>query len=344
MKTVRYHGDHVVSLDDISVPTVGPRDVLLAPEAVGVCGTDTHIIEGHFMSRPPMALGHEIAARVVQLGSEVTAVKVGQLVTVEPHLYCGTCFNCQTGSLHMCPERRAPGMNLDGGMAEFLVVPDTLAYALPLGVPAWQAALTEPIACCVHGLDRLEAKSGMPIAIFGAGPIGAILTALAKLQGLGPVIVMDPRESRRDLALRFGADLTLDPTSATFEEDIAAVTDGVGFPYVIDAVGSPRVIETAVSIACRAGKILLLGVADPSARMSLSPNDIYARELTLLGTALNPYTHRRAANLIPSLGLDRMNAGFFALDDFQAALEAQVNGTFDKVLIMPQQDGKAVAA
>lgn len=344
MKAVRYHGDHQVSYDEVAIPQLGLRDVLLAPEAVGVCGTDTHIIEGHFAAAPPMALGHEIAGRVVEVGAAVTSVAVGQLVTVEPHLYCGTCFQCQIGKLHMCPNRRAPGVHLDGGMAEFLVVPETLAYAVPDGIPAWQVAMTEPIACCVHGMDRLDAKSGMPIAIFGAGPIGAILTALAKLQGLSPVVVMDPRESRRELAERFGADLTLDPLSDTFEADIAAVTSGVGFPYVIDAVGSPRVIESAISIASRGGNILLLGVADPSARMSISPNEIYARELTLLGTALNPYTHRRAANLLPALGLDRMNAGFFALDEFQAALDAQVNGTADKVFIMPQQKGKAAAA
>src|SRR5690606_1230209 len=144
---------------------------------------------------------------------EVTSVTIGDLVTVEPHLYCGTCFNCQTGTIHMCSTRRAPGVHLDGGMQEYLSIPETLAYRVPDGVSDWEAALTEPVAGCVHGMDRLGAKSGLPLAICGAGPIGAILVALAKLQGLGPVVVVEPRESRRGLATRFGADLALDPTT-----------------------------------------------------------------------------------------------------------------------------------
>lgn len=337
MKAVRYHGNHRVSLDEVAVPALGPSDVLLAPQAVGVCGTDTHIIEGHFMSNPPMALGHEIAATVVEVGKNVRSLAVGDLITVEPHLYCGTCFNCQTGSLHMCPTRRAPGVHLDGGMQEFLAVPETLAYSLPEGVPAWHGALTEPIACCIHGMDRLGHRSGMPIAIFGAGPIGAILTALAKLAGLGPIVVMEPRASRRAVAERFGADATFDPTAPGFADEIADYTKGVGFPYVIDAVGHPAALEQAISIASRAGNILLLGVAAPNATLTIRPNEIYAKELSLLGTALNPYTHRRAANLIPRLDLDRLDAGFFALDDYEAALHAQVEGTSDKVFILPQQ-------
>lgn len=342
MKSVRYHGDGIVTLDEVPAPVLGPHDVLLAPAAVGVCGTDTHIVEGHFVSRPPMSLGHEIAARVVEVGSAVTAVRLDQLITVEPHLYCGVCFNCQTGSLHMCPSRRAPGVHMDGGMQELLAVPETLAYALPEGVPAWQGALTEPIACCVHGMDRLAPQSGMPLAIFGAGPIGAILVALAKLAGLGPIVVMEPREHRRRLAERFGADVTLDPTAPDFAERIRALTGGIGgFPYVIDGVGHPAVFEQAISIACRAGRVLVLGVASPDATATVRPNEIYAKELTILGTALNPYTHRRAANLIPRLGLDRLSPGFFALDDFRAALQAQADGDYDKVIIEPQRFGAA---
>lgn len=336
MRAVRYHGDHVVTLDEVPVPTFGPRAILLAPQAVGICGTDTHIIEGKFMSNPPMSLGHEISAVVAEIGSEVTSVSVGDLVTVEPHLYCGVCFNCQTGSLHMCPNRRAHGVHLDGGMQEFLSVPETLAYTVPEGTPAWQAALTEPIACCMHGMDRLELRSGLPIAIFGAGPIGSILTALARLAGMGPVAVIEPRESRRAAAERFGADATFDPSAPGFADAIADFTKGVGFPYVIDAVGLPIVLEQAISIASRAGKVLLFGVADPQATATIRPNEIYAKELSLLGTALNPYTHRRATNLIPRLKLDRLTTGFYPLDDFDGAMRAQVDGTWDKTFLLPQ--------
>lgn len=335
MKAVRYHGIGDVRLDDVEPREPGPGEVLLHPEAVGICGTDIHIIDGEFMSRPPMALGHEIAARVTACGDGVSSVEVGQLVTIEPHIYCGLCYNCQSGSPHMCPIRKAPGVHLDGGMQEFLTLPETLAYGVPDGVPAWMAALTEPVACCLHGMDRLETRSGNALAIFGAGPIGAILVALAKLAGMGPIVVFDPRESRRELATRFGADIVLDPLTEDLDSVIRDVTGGVGFPFVIDATGAPGVLENAVSLASRAGRILLLGVAAPNQRASLSPNEIYAKELTILGTALNPFTHRRAANLLPHLGLERLSRGEFALSNFEAAFDAQRQGLFDKAFLLP---------
>lgn len=334
MKAVRFHGIGDVRLDDVEAREPGPGEVLLHPEAVGICGSDIHIIDGEFMSRPPMALGHEIAARVIDCGHGVSSVEVGQLVTIEPHIYCGLCYNCQSGSPHMCSSRKAPGVHLDGGMQEFLTLPETLAYGVPDGVPAWMAALTEPVACCIHGMDRLEIRSGNALAIFGAGPIGAILVALAKLAGMGPIVVFDPRESRRGLATRFGADIVLDPLTEDLSCVIRDVTGGVGFPFVIDATGAPGVLENAVSVASRAGRILLLGVAAPNQRASLSPNEIYAKELTILGTALNPFTHRRAVNLLPHLGLERLSRGEFALSDFGAAFDAQRQGLFDKAFIL----------
>ncbi len=337
MKAARYLGDHVVSVDEIPDPVPGDHDVLLAPLAVGVCGTDTHIIDGDFVSRPPMVLGHEVSARVVQIGAAVTTLQVGDLVTVEPHIYDGTCIWCQIGKPHMCPHRQAPGVHLDGGMAELLAVPETIAYKLPADTPAHFGALTEPIACSVHAMDRLDARSGLPVAIFGAGPAGAILIALAKLAGLSPIVSIEMREQRRDLALRVGADIAIDPRDPDFDRIVREATAGNGFPYVVDAVGSSRVLESAIGIAARGANILLFGVARPDDVASVRPNEIYAKELSLLGTALNPFTHRRAANLLSSLPLDELNVGFFGLDDIEAALQAQRDGTFDKVFITPQE-------
>ncbi|MGO1267322.1 MAG: alcohol dehydrogenase catalytic domain-containing protein [Microbacterium gubbeenense] len=337
MKAARYLGDHTVSVDDIPVPEYGARDVLIRPLAVGLCATDTHIVDGAFVSRPPMTLGHEIAGEVVAVGTDVATSAVGDLVTVEPHLYCGVCIWCQNGNLNMCPNRQAPGVHLDGGMAEFLAVPDTLAYTLPASIPPQFGAMTEPIACAVHAIDRLAPKSGLPIAIFGAGPAGSVLIALAKRAGLGPVVAVEMREQRRELALRFGADVVIDPAAPDFTERMMELSAGNGFPYIVDAVGSSRVLATAIEIAARGANILLFGVANPDDTAIVRPNDIYARELSLIGTALNPFTHRRAANMLASLPLHELNAGFFGLDDIEEALQAQRDGIFDKVFITPQE-------
>ncbi|HEU0206755.1 MAG TPA: zinc-binding dehydrogenase, partial [Pseudolysinimonas sp.] len=277
----------------------------------------------------------EVCARVVGLGEGVTALALGDLVTVEPHLYCGVCVYCQTEQLHMCPRRQAPGVHLDGGMAELLVVPETIAYKLPASTPPQIGAMTEPLACAVHGMDRLDATSGRGIAIFGAGPAGSILVSLAAKAGLTPIVAVEMREQRRELALRMGADVALDPTAADFADRMLELSDGDGFRYLIDAVGSSRVLEQAISIASRGATILVFGVARPDDRLTVSPNEIYAKELSILGTALNPFTHRRAANLVNHLGLDNFDFGAFEMDQIDDALNAQRNGSFDKVFILP---------
>lgn len=335
MKAVQYLGDHNVELVDVPVPAHGPHDVLLEPLAVGVCGTDLHIVDGSYVSRPPVTLGHEVSARVLATGEEVTSLVSGDLITVEPHIYCGVCIYCQTGQPHMCPRRQAPGVHLDGGMAERLVVPESLAYRLDPATPPTIGALTEPLACAVHGIDRLRVTSGRPVAIFGTGPAGAILIALAKTAGLTPIVAVETREQRRDLALRMGADFALDPATPGFADRMLELTSGEGFPYLIDAVGSSRVLEQAIGLAARGANILVFGVAGPDDRLMISPNEVYAKELSILGTALNPYTHRRAANLVNHLHLDQMHTGTFAPEEIEGALQAQRDGAFDKVFILP---------
>lgn len=132
-----------------------------------------------------------------------------------------------------------------------------------------------------------------------------------------------------------GADIALDPTANDFPSRVDELTDGNGFRYLVDAVGSSRVLDQALTIASRGATILIFGVANPDDRLTVSPNEIYAKELTLLGTALNPFTHRRAANLVNHLGLENFSFGYFDMDQIEDALQAQRDGTFDKVVITP---------
>ncbi len=335
MRAVVYRGSGHIGTEDVPDLSPGPDEVVVAPLAVGVCGTDSHIVHGHFPARPPVILGHEICGTVQQVGEAVRTLAVGDLVTVEPHIYCGVCFNCQTGTQHMCPDRKAPGVHLDGGMAEQVKVPEKLAFKLPSGTDPFHGALTEPIACCIHGIDRAGVRSGLPAIVFGCGPAGAIMVALAKAAGAYPVVAVDGRPHRRDLALRFGADAVLDPAQADFRDAALSYTDGVGYPVAIDAVGSSSVVETAVDLACRGGNILLFGVANPDDVAKIRPNEIYARELSLLGTALNPDTHRRAIGMLNRLPLHELRSAAYSLEQIDEALAAQQAGAVDKVFIVP---------
>jgi threonine dehydrogenase-like Zn-dependent dehydrogenase len=324
------------------LPALGAADIRIAPLAVGVCGTDAHIVAGQFAAEDGAVLGHEICGRVVELGSEATGVGVGDLVTVEPHRYCTACYYCRSGLEHLCTQKRGYGVRLDGGMTESMVLPARIAYRLPEETPPWLGALCEPVACCVHGMDRLGVTSGEALLIHGCGPAGAILVALGRLLGASPIVVLDPQRNRRELALRMGADTALDPHAHGSFDAALAATGGIGFPAIVDAVGTAAILETSIEMAARGGRILMFGVAAPRDIAKISPHELFSRELTLLGSVINPYTHQRAVALLPRLGLDRLTAAFFGLDEFSAALDEQKLGEVDKIFIAPHGQDVAV--
>lgn len=328
----RFFGTGDVRLLTSEPAPVGPAEVAIAPLAVGVCGTDRHIVTGSFAAAPQVVLGHEVSGRITEVGAAVDELTVGDLVTVEPHDYCTRCTYCRLGQEHLCDRKRGYGVKLDGGMTERMVVPARIAYRLPDATPPWIGALTEPLACCLHGMDQLNPRSGLPILIFGAGPAGAMMVALAKARGLVPIVVLDPRADRREAALRMGADAAFDPASL---DEAGALTDGFGFPHVIDAVGSGRILESAITVSSRGARILVFGVARPDDEARVRPSEIFARELTIVGAVINPYTHHRAVQMLPTLGLDRLHPAFYDLDQLPEALEAQRTGTADKVFIAP---------
>ncbi|NEE00709.1 alcohol dehydrogenase catalytic domain-containing protein [Phytoactinopolyspora halotolerans] len=344
VRSLRFRAPGGFEVVDETAARLGPTDVRIAPLAVGVCGTDAHIVAGAFAAEDGVVLGHEICGRVVQRGAEVTSVGVGDLVTVEPHRYCTACHYCRAGREHLCGEKRGYGVRLDGGMTERMVLPARIAYGLPAGTLPWIGALCEPVACCVHGLDRLGITSGEALLVHGCGPAGAIMVALGSLLGAAPIVVMDPRAERRELAKRMGADAALNPRDTSSSQAAVALTGGIGFPAVVDAVGKAAVLESSLPMAARGGRILVFGVAEPGDVAAISPHELFQRELTLLGSVINPYTHQRAVALLPRLNLERLTPAFFDLDEFGAALDAQRAGVVDKVFVAPQGQAAATGA
>lgn len=337
MKALRFHGPHDLRLEEVAAPTPGPGEVRIKPVAVGICGTDQHILDGSFDSRPPLVIGHEVAGFIDAVGPGVRNAREGDLITVEPHRYCGVCRYCRLGKEHLCLDKLAFGVHLDGGMAEYEVIPERAAYKLPDGFDPCVGALAEPLSCCVHGMDRLSPRSGMSVAIFGAGPAGLMLAALAKVAGLVPIVVLEPDAARRESAISFGATVAVDPTADGWVDRAQAAVGGMGFDFVIEAVGSPRVLETAVSLAARQGTILVFGVANPGEAAAVRPQEVFVRELTILGTVINPYTHYRAVELLPHLGLERIETRTYVLEAHAEAFAAQKERVAGKIQFAPQQ-------
>jgi len=336
MRAVRFHGAGDLRLDELPAPDPRPGEVRLRPLAAGICGTDTHIVRGEFPAPSPVVLGHEVAGVVDALGAGVKGFAEGDLVTVQPNTYCGACRYCRTGREHLCAGLQAYGRHINGGFAEAMVASVKAVYRMPANLSARLACLAEPLSCCVHGMDRAAIQSGSTVLVLGAGLIGLMLTRLARLAGAGLIVSSEPQAERRARAQEFGADQVVDP-SAEGAEHAHAATQGEGFDFVIDAVGSSATFTQAITLAARGGTILAFGCAPVQATASVRPFDIYDRELTIIGSVINPYTHERAVHLLPQMGLEKLPLETFALEQYIRAFDAQAaTGAAAKVEILPQ--------
>jgi threonine dehydrogenase-like Zn-dependent dehydrogenase len=184
-------------------------------------------------------------------------------------------------------------------------------------------------------MDRLAPTSGLPVLVVGAGPAGLMLTALSSLAGLAPLVVVDPDPDRREAAIALGADATIDPTTPDWQATALALTSGDGYDHLIEASGRPEGLVDALALAARAARILIYGVARPGEIAPVQPQQVYAKELTILGAALNPFTHARAIELLGELPLHILDPGRYPLERFEDAFEAQRRRAHLKVVVTP---------
>lgn len=269
---------------EIDTPEVGAGDVLINVKRAGVCGTDLHIFRGHFAAESiPLVPGHELAGVVAAVGRDVTRIRPGDRVASEVTLSCGQCFYCRKNELFSCSEKSQFGINRDGGFAEYVAVPERLVIPIGEEMSFEEAALVEPLACCVRAFDRNDVRLGESVVVIGAGPIGNLHVQLARLRGAAPIIVVDLNRQRLDWAKEVGADIVLQDPEAV-EKVVARETEGRGADIVIESVGNARLYEKALSLVRPGGKVIAFGVADGEAEARYHPVDIVLKELSMRGT------------------------------------------------------------
>lgn len=340
MKSNFFLGDKNFEVREMPIPQVGPTDVLVRVVAAGICGTDVHIYHGDKGSaevKPPVILGHEFSGVVEQAGNAVTSVSVGDHVTVDPNIYCGKCHYCQIGKKQLCENLYAIGVNRDGGFAEYCIVPETQCYLLDKSLPLSHGAMAEPLACCLHGIDRANITPGSTVCVIGGGAIGLIMVQLARHVGTSQVILSEPVAMRREIGLQLGANAVIDPV----HEDIAArlqeITGAAGADVIIECVGTPVATEQAFRAAKRGGTLLLFSVPKANSIYELHLEDIYQKELTIMGSMINPDTHGRAAALINSrtIKMDKIITHRYPVEQVEDAILMQQNSESIKVIIEP---------
>jgi len=336
MRAVRFERAHDLHVVDASLRTVREGEVLVKVEACGICGTDVHIVEGVSRSTPPIVLGHEYAGVVEECGSAVQGLAPGDYVAVDPNISCGTCYYCRRGLVHLCANLRALGVDIDGGMAEFSLVPAAQAYRLPKEMPHELAPFVEPVSCAVHGIDKANIHAGDTVVIIGGGTIGLVMLQLARNAGSSHILVLEPIGHKRAMARTLGADAVLDPGMVGAEE---AVHDfvGVGADVVIDCAGKVETARSAIQFARRGGTVELFGVAPIGQTIPVEPNRVYFKELTIVGSYVNPNTFDRAIAVLASgrVRFDGFPITRFPLEGIHDALQAQAEGRTMKCIIQP---------
>ncbi len=338
MKAMCFLGNETFALQDRAVPAPGPGEILIKNYACGVCGTDIHIFHGEPGSAavtPPVVLGHEYAGIVEALGAGVQGLCVGDHVTVDPNIYCGVCDACRKGKKQLCAHMEAVGVTRDGGFEEYSIVPAAQALLLDKEVPLEYGAMSEPLACCVHGIDRAEIRCGDTVCIVGGGAIGLLLLQLAKLSGAAKLVLSEPNAKRREVAKELGADLCFDPRAENAYREYLDFVGGDGADVVIECAGNNAAVESAFCFAGKGATILLFSVPHVDAKNPLPLFDVYQRELTVRGTFVNPDTHSRAVALINSgkIKIAPILTHAFPLSMLPEALAMQTNEESIKVIV-----------
>lgn len=341
MKSAVFYGKHDLRVEEREMPAVGPEDVLIQVKACGVCGTDVHIYEGDPGAAdvtPPTVLGHEFSGVIVKTGELVQDYRPGDRVCVDPNRYCGACAPCRNGQAHFCQQMIGYGTTVDGGFAEYCAVDRRQVYRLGEHTTFEQGAMTEPVACCLHGIDMCEIRPGHQVVVIGGGMIGLLMLQLARLAGAAKIALLEPVESKRQVGRKLGADICIDP----LHEDAGQALKAAGMTWintVIECVGRPSTMEQAIELAGSGAVVMMFGLTKPDETISLKPFRAFQKELVLKTSYINPYTQRRALDLIDSGRLDvsSMICEVCALDRLDEILKSPQLRARGKYIISPER-------
>jgi len=318
MKAVVFDAPGKARITQVSKPTVGEDEVLIAIKAAGVCGTDLHIYEGNFIGTYPVIPGHEFAGEVIDVGKEVKSVKPGDRVTVDPDIFCRKCSFCRENRENFCLDFKAYGVHFNGGFAEMASIKEENVYRID-GLSYVEGALVEPVGCGIHGIKQVGIDIGDHVLIFGSGPIGLILMQLCKNSGAATITVVDRYEEKLGIAKRLGATNILLAGDSEKLKDIRPE----GFNVVIDATGSPSVVQSMFGYVRDRGRLLFFGVCPQNAKIEISPYEVYKRELKIYGTFSLLHTTIPAIDMIreKKVNTEALVSHRLPLGDFMKALE-----------------------
>jgi len=288
MRALMLSGRRQLEIVEIEKPSFKEDEILVRIHACGICGSDVHGYDGSTGRRiPPIVMGHEAAGLVEAVGGSVTKFTPGDRVTFDSTVYCGTCFFCKRGQVNLCDRREIIGVSTPvfrrmGAFAEYVTVPERIAYHLPATMPFSHAAMIEAVSVAVHAVALTPMALEDTAVIVGAGMIGQLAVQAVRQAGAGQILVLDIDDSRLERARSLGATHTLNPRSAGVIEDILELTSDRGADIALECVGTTKTVKLAVDSVCKGGAVTLVGNVAPSVELGLQ--SVVTRQIRVQGS------------------------------------------------------------
>ena len=272
-------------LKEVPIPKINDDEVLIKVKMCGICGTDWKIFKGDYASEfLPMISGHEFWGVIEEVGKNAKGVEIGDRVSVDICMPCGTCYFCRRGDELLCETFTQLGIHTDGAFAEYVKAPWQNCYKIPDSVDDYSAAFIEPLTAVLEASKRMDCTVASSVVIIGCG-LGILHGALAKLRGAAPVIVIGDSPKRLEMAKQMGADFTIDINEVKDTvAEVKRLTGGVGADYVLEAVGAPATYEQAFKMARRGGKVEAFGICAPGQTAALEPYEFVLGEKKVNGS------------------------------------------------------------
>ena len=324
-------------MEELPDPVVLPHHVLVKIDRAGICGTDLHIYKWNDWAKKtipvPLVVGHEFVGEIVEVGSEVTDFKLGELVSGEGHVVCGRCRNCMAGRRHLCADTAGIGVTRPGAFAEYIALPQTNVWVHKPGIDLDIAAIFDPFGNAAHSTLSFDIL-GEDVLITGAGPIGAMSAAIARHAGARHVIVTDFNPYRLELAKKMGATRVVDISKESLKEVQKELGMEEGFDIGLEMSGSPHAFNDMLANMCHGGKIAMLGI--PEKEMPIDWNIVVFNMLTIkgiYGREMYDTWYKMTVMLESGLDLKPIVTHRFGFPDFEEGFQTALKGNSGKVIL-----------
>lgn len=345
MKALVYEKPGVGSIKELPMPVCGDDDVIIKVMSASICkGADRrHHTTGHALGRYPITTGHEFAGYVHQTGKNVKRCKEGDRVTADNAVPCGNCYYCRINKPTQCNNFGSIGHNIPGGFAQYLKVSESAIHIIPDNLSFNEACLAEPVACCIHAIDRLDVKYGEDVLVFGAGPNGIILSQMIKHSNAERLVTLASTQSKLDLLEEYGI-----KTQIIDRNDYSKHGEAIKemFPYgvnaAVDATGNASILANAIEFLKKCGRLLQYSSPPDDSVMQISPAYFYRNELQYYTSYCQTYNFGRALACMASgkVKVDKLVTAEYSLDDFFVAIEDVTKRNVLKLIIHPNESEK----